>query len=117
MAKAYTWKAYTKFIVQVIITVLTALAAVWAGGVTPVEWVNVAIVGAGALAVFTAPNVPGAEYTKGILAAITAGLVVLSSAITGGLAFVEIVQIIVAAAGAVGVFAFENKPPLGVIDP
>lgn len=117
MAQARNWRAYTKFVVQAVITVLVALAAVWAGGVTPVEWVNVAIVGVGALGVFAAPNVPGAEYTKGILAALTAGLVVLASAITGGLVFVEIVQILVAAAGAVGVFAFENKPRLGVINP
>ena len=111
----HTWKAYAKFIVQAIITVLVALAAVWTGGVTPVEWVNVAIVGVGALAVFAAPNVPGAEYTKAILAALTAGLVVLASVITGGLVFVEIVQIVVAAAGAVGVFAVKNQPNLGVI--
>lgn len=108
-------KKYTKFLVQAVITVLVALAAVWAGGVTPVEWVNVAIVGVGALSVFAAPNVPGAEYTKGILSALTAGLVVLTSAITGGLVFVEVVQIIVAAAGTVGVFGFKNQPELGVI--
>ena len=111
----YGWRAYTKFIVQVVITVLVALAAVWTGGVTPNEWINVAIVGVGALSVFTAPNVPGAENTKAILSALTAGLVVLTSAITGGVTFPEIVQIIVAGAGAVGVYAFANKPKLGVI--
>lgn len=110
------WRAYTKTIVQVIVTILVALSAVWTDGVTPNEWVNVAIVGAGALSVFTAPNVPGAENTKAILAAVTAGLVALSSAIVGGVTFPEIVQIIVAAAGAVGVYAFANKPKLGVID-
>lgn len=109
------WRAYTKFIVQAIITVLVALAAVWTGGVTNVELVNVAIVGAGALMVFTAPNVPGAAYTKAILSAITAGLVVLASVITNGIVFPELVQILVAAAGAVGVFAFKNQPELGVL--
>lgn len=108
-------RKYTKAIVQVVVTILVALAAVWTGGVTNMELVNVAIVGAGALGVFTAPNVPGAAYTKGILAAITAGLVVLASAITGGVAFPELVQIIVAAAGAVGVFALPNRPELGVL--
>ena len=109
------WRAYTKFIVQAIVTVLVALAAVWTGGVTPVEWVNVSIVGVGALAVFAAPNVPGAEYTKSILSALSAGLVVLASVIIGGVTFPEVVQIIVAAAGAVGVLAFKNQPELGVI--
>ena len=111
----YTWRAYTKFIVQAVIAVLVALAAVWTDGVTAIEWVNVSIVGVTALGVFTAPNVPGAAYTKAILSALGAGLVVLTSAITGGVSFPEFVQIIVAAAGAVGVFAFENKPRLGVI--
>lgn len=108
------FQAYTKFIVQVLVTVLVALAAVWTDGVTPNEWVNVSIVGVGALAVFTAPNVPGAEHTKSILAALAAGLVVLSSAILGGITFPEIVQIVVAATGALGVYAAQNKPKLGV---
>lgn len=111
----YTWRAYTKFIVQAVIAVLVALAAVWTGGVTPTEWINVSIVGVTALGVFAAPNVPGAAYTKAILSALGAALVVLASAITGGISFPEMVQVIVAAAGAVGVFAFENKPRLGVI--
>ena len=111
----YNWRAYTKFIVQAIITVLVALAAVWTGGVTNVEWINVGIVGVSALSVFAAPNVPGAAYTKAILSALGAALVVLTSAITGGIVFPELVQILVAAAGAVGVFAFPNKPELGVI--
>ncbi len=107
-------KKYTKTIVQVVITILVALAAVWDGGVLASEWINVAIVGAGALSVFTAPNVPGAAYTKTILSAITAGLVVLASVITGGLVFPELIQILLAAAGAVGVYALPNKPELGV---
>lgn len=108
-------KKYTKAIVQVVITILVALAAVWTGGVTAVEWVNVAIVGVTALNVFAAPNVPGAAYTKSILAAAGAVLVVLTSAITGGVSFQELVQIIVAGAGAVGVYALPNKSELGVI--
>lgn len=111
----YNWRAYTKFIVQAVIAVLVALAAVWTGGVTNVEIINVAIVGVGALSVFAAPNVPGAAYTKAILAALSAALVVLTSAVTGGIVFPELVQILVAAAGAVGVFALPNKPDLGVI--
>lgn len=111
----YNWRAYTKFIVQAVITVLVAVAAATTGGITNVEIVNIAIVGVGALSVFAAPNVPGAAYTKAILSALTAGLVVLTSAVTGGIVFPELVQILVAAAGAVGVFAFKNKPELGVL--
>jgi peptidoglycan/LPS O-acetylase OafA/YrhL len=107
-------RKYTKTIVQVVVTVLVALAAVWSGGVTTPELINVFLVAAGALQVFTAPNVPGAEYTKGILAAITAALVALTSVVSGGVAFPELVQIVVAALGAVGVVAFKNVPELGV---
>lgn len=109
-------RAYTKAIVQVIVTVLAAIAAVYTDGVSAHEWVNIGIIGAGALSVFTAPNVPGAAYTKTILSAITAGLVVLTSAITGGVSFPELVQIIIAAAGALGVYVFKNVPELGVHD-
>jgi hypothetical protein len=109
-------KKYTKAVVQVVITVLVALAAVWTGGVTNPELVNVAIVGVGALGVFAAPNVPGAAYTKSVLAALSAGLVVLASAITGGIVFPEVVQIIVAAVGALGVYALPNRgAELGVV--
>lgn len=100
---------YAKAVVEVVITVLAALAVVWAGGVSVEEWVNVAIIAAGALGVFAAPNVPGAEYTKAVLASITAGLVVLASVITTGVGFPELVQIVIAAAGAVGVYVIPNK--------
>lgn len=102
---------YTKAIVQAIATIVAAVVAAGAGdgNVSPVEWVNVAIIGFGALAVFTAPNVPGAAYTKSILAAGVAGLTVLASAIVGGVTTVEWYQIAAAALGAVGVYAFKNE--------
>lgn len=100
---------YSKAIAQVVATVLVALAAVWTGGVTNVELINVCIVGVGALAVFAAPNVPGARYTKSILAVLSAVLVVLASVITGGLVFPEIVQIVIAGLGALGVYAVPNS--------
>lgn len=99
---------YVKFFVQVLVTIGAALSAVWTGGVTPTEWINVAIVGVGALAVFAGPNVPGAAYTKSILSALSAGLVVLASAITGGISVPEIIQIVIAAAGALGVYVLPN---------
>jgi hypothetical protein len=111
----YNWRAYTKFIVQALVTVAVAIAAASTGGVTSVEWVNIAIIGVGALSVFAAPNVPGAAYTKAILSALAAVLVVLTSAITGGITSPELIQIIVAAAGAFGVYALPNKPELGVL--
>ena len=101
---------YKKFVAIVIATVLSAVSAALVGDnvISPQEWVNVAILGVGALGVFAAPNVPGANYTKSILAVLTAVLTVLSSVIIGGVGTTEIIQIILAGLGAVGVYALPN---------
>lgn len=95
---------------MVLVTGLTAVAAVLSGGITPSEWVTVAIAVVGALSVFTAANVPGAAYTKSILAVFTAVLAFLVTAILGGINSSELIQIAILAAGAVGVYAFPNEP-------
>lgn len=105
---------YTKFFVMVLVTGLTAVAAVLSGGITPTEWVTVAIAVTGALSVFAAPNVPGAAYTKSILAVFTAVLAFLVTAILGGINSAELIQIAILAAGAVGVYAFPNEPSVPV---
>jgi 2-keto-3-deoxy-6-phosphogluconate aldolase len=102
---------YAKFVAIVLATVLSALSAALLGDsvISPNEWVNVAILGVGALGVFAAPNVPGAAYTKSILAVLTAGLTVLASVIIGGVGTAEIIQIVLAGLGAVGVYAVPNR--------
>lgn len=102
---------YSKFAAAVVVTVLAAIAAALTGDATIManEWVNIAIMGVGAAAVFAAPNVPGAKYTKSILAVLTATLTVLASVILGGVTSVELIQILIAGAGAVGVYAVPNK--------
>jgi hypothetical protein len=108
---------YLKFFAAAVVTVLAAVAAALTGDgvVSATEWVNVALLGAGALAVFAGPNVPGAVYTKFFLALLTAGLTVLVSAIVDGITTVEWIQIILAAAGAVGVYAVPNVPGTGTV--
>lgn len=108
---------YAKFIAAAVVTVLSAIAAALTGdgSIVATEWVNIAILGVGALAVFAGPNVPGAVYTKTILAALTAGLTVLASVILGGVTTVEIIQIVVAIAGALGVYAVPNKQGTRVV--
>jgi hypothetical protein len=100
-------KTYGKFLAMVVATILTAVLAAMAGDnvVSSTEWVNVAIAGVGAAAVFTAPNIPGAALTKSVLAVLTAVLMVLASAIVGGVSTTEWMQIGLAALGAVGVYA------------
>lgn len=100
---------YAKFALGVLATVLTAVVGFAGGGITDVEWVNVAIAGVGAAAVFAAPNVPGARYTKAILAVLTAVLAFLTSAIIGGISPVEWGQIGILALGALGIYATPNK--------
>lgn len=100
---------YTKLIVMVIVTILTALSGVLTDGITASEWINVAIAGVGAASVFAAPNVPGAKYTKSILAALTAVLTFLVSAIAGGIDSAELIQVAILVAGALGVYQFPNK--------
>lgn len=100
---------YSKMLAQVAATILSAILVVSTGGIGATEWVNVAIAGTGAAAVFAAPNVPGARYTKSILAVLAAVLTVLTSAIIGGIDSTEWIQIAVAALGALGVYALPNS--------
>lgn len=101
---------YSKLFAAVVVTVLSAVSAALFGDntISSPEWVNIAIAGVGACAVFAAPNVPFAKYTKSVLAALTAALTILASAISGGVHTTEWIQIVIAALGAVGVYAVRN---------
>lgn len=112
-------RPYWKSGLAVLVAVLSGLYAALYGDeiVSNTEWVNVAIAGVTAAAVFTAPNVPGARYTKAILAVLGGVLVVLQSSITNGVTSTELVQILLAAAAAVGVGFVPNKPLNTVGDP
>lgn len=102
--------AYAKALMAVLVTVVSAIvAAMTDGAVTNVEWINVGIAAAGAAAVFSAPNVPGAVFTKAVLAIITAVLTFFVSAVTDGISTAEWLQALVVAAGAVGVYAVPNE--------
>ena len=99
---------YLKFAAQVGATVLAAVVALLNGtdhqpGVS--DWVNVAIVGLGAVAVLGAGNLPDGvwRYTKTIVAAATAVAVLLQSVLTDGISAAEWLQLALAALGALGV--------------
>lgn len=112
-------RPYWKAVIAVIVAVLSGLQAALFNDqvISPTEWVNVAIAGVTAAGVFAAPNVPGAVYTKAILAALGAGLTVLASAILGGISPSEWIQIGLAVLGTVGVAAKANVPLNTVGDP
>jgi peptidoglycan/LPS O-acetylase OafA/YrhL len=102
---------YAKFLLAVAATIISGIVVAMTGDsiISNVEWVNIAISGVGALAVFAAPNVPGAMYTKSILAGATAALTLLASFITDGVTTSEWLQIAVAVMGALGVYAVPNR--------
>lgn len=106
---------YLKFLAAVVLTVLVAIVGFLSKGpMTNLDWINVAIVGVGALAIFAAPNVPGAEYTKTILAVLAAVLTALHTFIASGvsLSTSQILQIVIVAIGAIGIHVVPS--PVGV---
>ncbi len=102
---------YAKLVMQVVVTIAAAIVAALGGDsvIEATEWVNVAIIGVGAAAVFYGPNIPGARITKFVMSALAAVLTVLASAIIGGIQPVELIQMLIAGAGAVGVYAVPNR--------
>lgn len=112
-------RTYGKSLMAVVATVLTAIVALPSGSITPVEWVTVAIAAVGAAAVFSGPNVPGANYTKTILAILTAVLAYVATVIeqAGGLTTGNWLQIAVLAFGAVGVYAAPHISTLRAFPP
>ena len=101
---------YAKALAAVVVTVLYAvIAALTDGTISTVEWINVGIAAAGAATVFTAPNIPGAKYTKAVLAVTTAVLTFFVTAVADGVTTSEWLESLVIAAGALGIFAVPNS--------
>lgn len=100
-------KPYMKFAAQVVATVLTALVAgLLDDRIDVEEWINVGIVGLGAISVLGAGNLPSGiwSYTKTLVSAATAGLVLLTSLLADGvISGAEWLQVLIAVAGAAGV--------------
>lgn len=103
---------YGKSLLAVVATVLSAVAAALTGdnNIDPTEWLNVVLLAAGAAAVFAAPNVPGARYTKVVLAVITAVVTAAASLILDGISTTDLLQLVLAGLGAVGVYAAPYTP-------
>ena|ERR1035437_1041922 len=107
---------YAKAALAVVVTVVSAIIAyASAGTITNVDWVLVAISGVGAASVFAAPNVPGAPYTKAVLAVLSAVLALLVTVIVGGITTTEWLQLAVAGLGAIGIYNIKNADPTPVV--
>jgi hypothetical protein len=111
---------YLKFAAQVAATVLAALATALFGdnNLDVPELINVGILGLGAVAVLGAGNLPAGvwAHSKGLVSAATAVLVLLSSVWTDGVSPAEWAQLVLAALGAVGVFALRGPQVYGPDD-
>lgn len=93
----------------VIMAALLALVpALDNGAVDAGEWLNVVGLTATAAGVFAAPNIPGAAYTKTVLAVIGAIVVLPVSYFTGSFTAVEGVQLAIAVLAALGVNKASN---------
>lgn len=103
---------YGKSFAAVAAAVISAVIAALTGDqqVTASEWVNVILAGVASAAVFAAPNVPGARYTKVALAVASAVGALLASYVTDGVSGTEWLQLLLAALGAVGVYAAPYSP-------
>lgn len=101
---------YLKTGVAVAAAVLAAVVTALTGDnrIDASEWVNVVILGSGAAAVFAAPNVPGARYTKLVLAVITAIATAAASVVSDGISITDTLQLAMAALGALGVHQLPN---------
>lgn len=103
---------YGKSVAMVIATALSLIVAALTGDnhIDQIEWINCATGVATAAAVFAAPNVPGARFTKLILAVLGAVLTLMINLIADGITISEWLQLALAGMGAVGVYAAKYTP-------
>lgn len=101
-----------KALVQAAAAALAAVVPAFvAGPLDAVGWFNVIALAAGALMVYNAANVPGWNYAKVIASGVSAVAVLLMSSWGGGLSTAEIMQMVLAFLGAVGVVTLPNGSP------
>lgn len=103
---------YAKAIAAALAAVLAAVVPAFYTG-SPLGfsgWVNVVILAAGALQVYNAANLPAAgwRYGKLVAACVSAGAVVLSSALVDGVTLGEWIQVATAVLGAFTVWRVPN---------
>jgi hypothetical protein len=91
---------YWKTIIPALATILTLIAPLALGSqrATGSDWINVAIMAFGTIGAWVATNMSEgiARYTKEIIGALTAGLVLLSSLLSNGITGQEWAQVALA---------------------
>lgn len=106
--------SYAKFLAAVAATIASAIAAaVTDGHVTSIEVVNICIAALGAIGVVIVPNLPDgiAAYSKAIVVALMAvATALVGFLVAGPITTAELVQLVVIALAAVGVYVVPNQP-------
>lgn len=105
--------AYAKSILAVVAAGLSAAVVALTGDaiIDDVELLNILIAVVGAATVFTGPNVPGARFTKFVLAVLTAVLTLAVNLVLEGVTLSEWLQLALAGLAALGVYGVPNTPP------
>lgn len=101
---------YIKAVVHAVFTIIALLIPFLSNGhLNGKEWVNFGLLALGSIGVYWGPNVPGANYTKAIFAALIAGGTVLSTFVLGHVTTIEWIQVVLAGAATLGVYAAGNS--------
>lgn len=108
---------YAKSVLAVIAAGISAAIVALTGDAVfdDVEYINVAIAVVTAAAVFTGPNVRGANVTKSVLAVLGAVLTLAVNLIADGITVSEWLQLGMAALGALGVYFVPNRQGPAVV--
>lgn len=98
-------RRYLMAIIMVVTAVVQAVIAYATDGIAQDEWLQIAVIGAGAIAVWWVPNFPQWPWLKTGVGAIIVGLNVALQLIEGGITPEEWYMIGVAVVGALGLIA------------
>lgn len=103
-------KQYGKLAWAIIGAVAFFLQAAIIGGMTPDEWVGLAITVVNAVVVYLATDTTAQPWIKNAVAGVAMGLLVLQTAVSGGLSPDEWVAIVVAVLTGAGVVIDPRRP-------
>lgn len=106
---------YAKSVMQVVATMASAAVVFLATGTawTAANTLNTILAGVMAVGVLYVPNAPNAPVAKMVVSLLSAVLALAATFVVGGFTTSEILQLVVAGLGALGVYAVRNDPAVG----
>jgi hypothetical protein len=103
---------YAKSVLQVVATMASAAVVFLATGTawTAANTLNVILAGVMAVGVLYVPNTANAPVAKMVVSLLSAVLALAATFVVGGFTTSEILQLVVAGLGALGVYGVRNDP-------